>query len=185
MSDDLIIKSGSQSDQSQNTGKQSSGKANANSNQVASPVNQSAGNPAASSDQLEMNAMASAKTSRKPEKYAIPKIVWDKYPDLIKLIKETESMDDEEREYWFQVLPIMTDHQVEKFKKILITEKQQLAELDKEYEQELQKLNEKHMLEWKEFEVKEKRAELEQKEQAHEEEEEDVEAELLAKLSQI
>ncbi len=121
----------------------------------------------------------------KPEKYAIPKFVSDKYPDLVELIKITESMDDQEREYWFQILPIMTPEQIEKFRTILITEKQQLAELDKEYEDELNRLNEKHLLEWKEFESKEKsRAikEAETKSQAAEKAEEEA---LLAKLSDV
>ncbi len=124
-------------------------------------------------------------TVRKPLQYIIPKIVQDKYPDLVELIKMTESMDDEEREYWFQVLPIMTDHQVQKFRKILETEKQQLEDLDKEYEQELTRLNEKHMLEWKEFETKEKRQALKQAETKHETTEKSTEEELLAKLSEL
>ncbi len=56
-------------------------------------------------------------------KFYIPAVVQEKYPNLVPLILETESMDDEEREYWFQILPIMTPEQVEKFREILISEK--------------------------------------------------------------
>lgn len=121
----------------------------------------------------------------KPEKYAIPKFVSDKYPDLVELIKTTESMDDQEREYWFQILPIMTPEQIEKFRGILVTEKQQLAELDKEYEDELNRLNEKHLLEWKEFESKEKSRAIKEAESKSQAEEKAEEEALLAKLSDV
>lgn len=121
----------------------------------------------------------------KPEKYAIPKFVSDKYPELVELIKTTESMDDQEREYWFQILPIMTPEQIEKFRGILVTEKQQLAELDKEYEDELNRLNEKHLLEWKEFESKEKSRAIKEAESKSQEEEKAEEEALLAKLSDV
>ncbi len=120
-----------------------------------------------------------------PEKFAIPKMVMEKYSDLVDLIKTTESMDDQERQYWFQILPIMTPEQVEKFRNILATEKNQLAELDKEYENELNRLNEKHLIEWKEFETKEKSKSLREAEAKSKEQEQAEEAELLAKLSDI
>lgn len=121
----------------------------------------------------------------KPEIYAIPKSVKEKYPDLIELVKTTESMDDQEREYWFQIMPIMTPEQIEKFRNILITEKQQLSDLDKEYEDELNHLNEKHLLEWKEFETKEKSKAIKQAEQANSVSEKQMEEDLLAKLSDV
>lgn len=119
------------------------------------------------------------------EKYAIPALVKEKFPDLIQLIKETESMNDEERDYWFQILPIMTEEQIKKFRDILVNEKEQLTHLDQEYEQELTKLNEKHMIEWKEFETKEKRKTLTTAESASKEKEKSEEEELLKRLSQV
>ncbi len=118
------------------------------------------------------------------KKYAIPAMVREKFPDLIKLIKETESMNDEEREYWFQILPIMTEEQIQKFRGILVNEKEQLARLDKEYEEELNKLNEKHMVEWKNFESKEKRKALSAAEEQAKISEKSQEEELLKRLSQ-
>lgn len=119
------------------------------------------------------------------DKYAIPSIVQEKFPDLIQLIKQTESMNDEERDYWFQILPIMTEEQIKKFRDILVNEKAQLTNLDQEYEQELTKLNEKHMIEWKEFETKEKRKTLTTAESASKETEKSEEEELLKRLSQV
>jgi hypothetical protein len=119
------------------------------------------------------------------EKYAVPPLVQEKFPDLIQLIKETESMNDEERDYWFQILPIMTEDQIKKFREILVNEKQQLTSLDKEYEQELQKLNDKHMIEWKEFETKEKRKTLTSAENVSKQKEQEEQEALLKRLSQV
>lgn len=119
-----------------------------------------------------------------PDKYAVPAMVKEKFPDLVQLIKDTESMNDEERDYWFQILPIMTEEQIRKFREILLNEKNQLTKLDKEYEQELNRLNEKHMLEWKEFEMREKRKAIQSAETKSKEEEQAAEEELLRRLSQ-
>jgi RNA polymerase-binding transcription factor DksA len=77
----------------------------------------------------------------------------------------------------------MTEEQISKFRDILLNEKNQLSKLDKEYEGELTKLNEKHMIEWKEFETKEKRNALTQAEQATKTQEQVTEEDLLKRLS--
>jgi hypothetical protein len=145
---------------------------------AAQPVNKRAFN-------LEADVEESVTTQPAPEKYSIPKFVKDTYPQLVELIKSTESMDDQEREYWFQILPIMNKDQVEKLKNILTTEKDQLAALDQEYEQELNRLNEKHLLEWKEFESKEKTKAIREAEAANEQDEKQLEEDLLSKLNQL
>ena len=94
-------------------------------------------------------------------------------------------MDDEEREYWFQILPIMTEDQIQKFRDILISEKEQLAKLDAEYEEELSKINDKHLQEWQAFESKQQRIELGKKEEAAEAQEAASEEELLKKLENL
>jgi hypothetical protein len=138
------------------------------------------------------SAQTTAQTSAQPAaeegdikdgKFNIPKVVVQKYPELIELIKGTESMNDDERQYWFQILPIMTDEQIAKFREILQNEKDQLAKLDKEYEQELKKINERHSAEWKASESKEDREAREKKEKAADVEEKAKEEELLKKLS--
>lgn len=118
-------------------------------------------------------------------KVQVPALVTEKFPDLIDLINVTESMNQEEREYWLQILPVMTEDQIAKFREILLTEKKQLSELDTEYEEELTRLNEKHMIEWQEFESKEKRKALQSAESKSEEEEAAMEEELLSKLAEI
>ncbi len=77
-----------------------------------------------------------------------------KFPELIKLILNTESMDDDERQYWFDIMPSMTDSQVDRLYNILETEKKKLEELEVKYQKEIKSLNEKHLIEWQEFQMK-------------------------------
>ena len=104
----------------------------------------------------------------KDDKYNIPQVVLDKYPELVELIKKTESMSVEEREYWFQILPIMTEDQVTRLKTILAEEAAQLSKLDDQYQGELAKLNKKHLEEWNAFEKKQDREERKAQEASHE-----------------
>lgn len=94
-------------------------------------------------------------------------------------------MDDDEREYWFQILPIMTDEQVENFKKILISEKDQLAKLDAEYEKEIKRINKKHVVEWEAFESLQKTEEIKAAEEKAEIAESSLEEDLLMKLQEL
>ncbi|PKL36693.1 hypothetical protein CVV38_02195 [Candidatus Peregrinibacteria bacterium HGW-Peregrinibacteria-1] len=65
--------------------------------------------------------------------YIVPDLIREKYPDLMKLIYETESMDKEEREYWLQIMPIMNDEQVVKLRDIMVNEQVQLSEIENKY----------------------------------------------------
>ncbi len=64
--------------------------------------------------------------------YTIPRFVMEKFPDFIKLIYETKSMGTEEREYWMQIMPIMTEENIVRLRNFLINEKETLAKLDQE-----------------------------------------------------
>lgn len=119
------------------------------------------------------------------QKYIIPSLVRQKYPDLVKLIFETESMNQDEREYWLQILPIMSEEQIVKFREILVNEKDQLAKLDKEYESEMQKINQKHVLEFDEEKMKKKLQTVKQEEAQHQATETGTEEDLLNKLKNI
>lgn len=78
-----------------------------------------------------------------------------KFPELIDLIVATESMDDDERQYWFDIMPSMTDAQIDRLYDILETERKKLQELEVKYQKEIKSLNEKHLIEWQEMQVKE------------------------------
>lgn len=117
--------------------------------------------------------------------FDIPDLVREKYADLIDLILQTESMNDEERQYWFHILPIMTVEQVNKFRGILVKEKEQLSKLDKEYEEELKRINETKIASEKSQQSAQKRKELRAQEKKNEEEEKKQEENILKKLSEI
>jgi hypothetical protein len=104
-----------------------------------------------------------ASTSKKD--FSIPQEVKDKYPDLIELILGSASMNDDERQYWFSILPIMTQDQVTRLREILTTEKQKLAEIDQKYQKQLDDVNQKHLIEWQAMKAKEQKQQLEQAEQ--------------------
>ncbi|MCH8519015.1 hypothetical protein LAT59_04615 [Candidatus Gracilibacteria bacterium] len=78
-----------------------------------------------------------------------------KYPELLDLILATESMDDDERQYWFDIMPSMTDAQIDRLFDILETERRKLQELEVKYQKEIKALNEKHLIEWQEVQMKE------------------------------
>lgn len=92
--------------------------------------------------------------------------VQTKYPRLIELVLATESMDDSERQYWFDILPSMNIDQVQRLTDILETERRKLDELEKKYQTEIETLNQKHMSEWQGFEMKKKKEEIATKEAA-------------------
>ncbi len=141
----------------------------------------------AASDDVVVDKNKSAEQYMKEAeaKYIIPVLVREKFPDLIKLIYETESMNKEEREYWLQIMPIMTEEQIKKFRDILVNEKEQLAKLDNEYEQEMSKINQKHAQQIDEKEMKAKIEKIEKAEMSSESEEQRKEEELLKKLEDI
>lgn len=118
----------------------------------------------------------------KAKKFKIPDEVKQKYPDLVTLILNTESMNDDEKQYWFQILPIMTDDQVKKLYDILQNEKNQLAELDAKYKNQMQTLDNKHQLEQMTKERQEERTKLKTDEQTDKEKEKTLEEDLLKQL---
>lgn len=124
-------------------------------------------------------------TAGSSDELVVPPAVQEKYPDLVEMIKKTESMSLEERKYWFQILPIMTPEQIERLKAILAEEANKLAQLDQAYKEELNHLNEKHETEWNTFEIEKMRKEREEQEAVAEKAEEAQEAEILDELEEI
>jgi len=96
-----------------------------------------------------------------------------KYPELIKLILNTESMDDDERQYWFDIMPSMTDSQIDRLYDILETERKKLEELEIKYQKEIKELNEKHLLEWQEFQMKKAKEKMQEAKKNEKKEETD------------
>jgi len=87
-----------------------------------------------------------------------------KHPELIKLVLATESMDNTEKQYWFDILPSMTSAQVQKLYDILETERKKLEDLEKKYQQEIEQLNEKHLIEWQQYQMKKSKQKIKEQE---------------------
>jgi hypothetical protein len=68
----------------------------------------------------------------------VPADTQAKFGELIALIKASESMNDEERQYWINLLPVMTPEQVANLNEILINERTQLAAIDEKYGKDAQ-----------------------------------------------
>lgn len=99
---------------------------------------------------------------------SIPDDVLAQFPELIDLIKGSESMNDEERQYWVNILPIMTPDQLSSLKDILVNEKTQLKTLDEKYAKDMKNVNEQDLLKAIEEQRKQKRSERSNKENTFE-----------------
>jgi serine/threonine protein kinase len=77
--------------------------------------------------------------------YSLMNELLEKRPKLVYLILNTGSMDNTERQYWFDILPSMTTEQVNKLEEILVGELKKLADLEYKYEEELAALDLKHL----------------------------------------
>jgi len=73
-------------------------------------------------------------------------------------------MDDNERQYWFDIMPSMTDEQVDRLYNILDTEKKKLEDLETKYQDEIKELNEKHLIEWQDFQLKDSKKKIKEEE---------------------
>lgn len=90
-----------------------------------------------------------------------------KFPELIELILESESINTpEQKQYWFNMIPAMNNDQIDKLFNILMTERQEIERLDLAFQEEVKRLNEAHMIKFQQLQsqrAKEKIEEAERK----------------------
>jgi hypothetical protein len=67
----------------------------------------------------------------------VPPALRESHGELVDLILRSESMNDEERQYWVDILPVMTPDQVQQLRGILENERSQLAAIDAKYAQDV------------------------------------------------
>ena len=104
------------------------------------------------------------------------------FPDLIELIIHSESMNDEERQYWINILPIMTPEQVQDLRNILDNEKKQLQAIDQKYATEIEQVGKAEVIKITDEERRRKREERAQKEAAHASTEKESAEDILKKI---
>lgn len=73
------------------------------------------------------------KSGKGIEDFTIPPALLENDMPLVELIIRSESMNDNERQYWFNLTEVMTPSQVEKLRGILTREKEKLEEIEKKY----------------------------------------------------
>lgn len=112
----------------------------------------------------------------------IPDDIRQKFPELIELILQSESMNDEERQYWINILPIMTPDQIENLRGILQNEKEQLAAIDKKYSKQIEQMGQEELIRRTEVERRGRRTQLQSDEATHSAQDEEQAEELLKQI---
>jgi len=78
-------------------------------------------------------AAIKTKGGKKMTDFKIPEKLLKNDPQLVELILRSESMNDDERQYWFNLTNVMTPEQIEKLRDILVRERKKLDEIEKKY----------------------------------------------------
>ena len=119
------------------------------------------------------------------QQFTIPAAVQEKYPELVSMLQASESIDAEEKQYWFTALETMEDAQVESLRGILMDEKEQLEQIDQEYEQKAEEAFDEAEVKVKEQEYLEELEKRRAAEHADRQEDADRQEELLAMLDNL
>lgn len=117
--------------------------------------------------------------------YIIPDSVIIDYPDLIEMIKQTDSMNLEEKNYWFKIMPMMNQEQIDNLRSILVKERQKLDEINQKYAEDLTEINNRHQIELTNAQREKAKAEREKAEANTEVEESEQEEALLDELAEL
>jgi len=112
----------------------------------------------------------------------IPADVAAKFPELLGLIQESESMNTEERQYWINILPVMTEEQVHNLHDILDNERKQLQAIDAKYAKEIEQIGEPEVAQQTEAERRRKREERQKNESLQKAEEDEKTTQLLDQI---
>ena len=76
--------------------------------------------------------------------FSIPDKFLNEKPEVIQMILESKSMDTtEEKQSWFNLLPIMNEEQYNKLIDILTRERQKLLEIEKKYNEKKENIHKK------------------------------------------
>ncbi|MAE68272.1 MAG: hypothetical protein QF793_00505 [Candidatus Peribacteraceae bacterium] len=129
--------------------------------------------------------MADDASSGSASGVTIPDDLRQKFPDLCELILKSESMNDEERQYWVNILPIMTPEQVQNLRDILDNEKEQLADIDAKYSTQIDSASDQELIAKTEASRRKRRTEHAEQEEEHEKKEEEQTEDLLKKIEQL
>ena len=112
-------------------------------------------------------------------KYDIPEEFLKADTELVELILSSKAIDSQqEKQNWFNLLPIMTDAQLEKLRNILKKEKQKLKEIEEKYTSKKNEIKKKYLLKWQQLGYISPASKFKEEEE-HEKQKDEVEAEQL------
>lgn len=115
--------------------------------------------------------------------YTIPPQFLESMADLIELILRSRSMEKpEEKQSWFNLMPLMNDEQILQLKTILVREKEKLAEIEQKYEEKKIEIKKKYLLRRQNMWYIKKVNEIKQEEAIHAAKEQEEADSLLASL---
>ena len=82
---------------------------------------------------IDLGKLRTPGTGKTIKDFKIPEYMLKEDKELVDLIMLSESMNDGERQYWFDLTKTMNIQQVEKLRDILLKERQKLAEIEAKY----------------------------------------------------
>ncbi len=115
----------------------------------------------------------------------IPPDVLEKFGPLVLLVQGSESMNNEERQYWINILPIMTPEQLKNLADILSSEKKQLAAIDEKYSKDSSKSTESVAIQSMEEKIRRQKEKRQQTEQEDVDNEQSKEADILSQIQSL
>lgn len=118
-------------------------------------------------------------------KLKIPAETQKNFGELIQMMLQSRSMNDEERQYWVDVLPIMTEEQIANLRDILETEKKEIQAADRTYAKGMAGEEQKVKMAFDEAAYKAKKDALRVAEKDHENKEAKTEESLLQELENL
>lgn len=108
------------------------------------------------------------------QQYLIPDVFIEKMSDLIVLVLRSRSLDKpEEKQSWFNLLPVMNDEQIQKLRDILTRERDKLKEIEEKYEKKKTDIKKKYLMRWQNMWYIKKMNAIQEKEAAHREKEQE------------
>ncbi len=81
----------------------------------------------------DLTTLRTPKTGKTVNDFEIPEKFLKEEADLVALVIQSESMNDGERQYWFNLSEIMNAEQIDKLRDILTREREKLNEIEKKY----------------------------------------------------
>ena len=116
-------------------------------------------------------------------KFDIPEEFLEIDVELIILILQSKALEtDDEKQNWFNLLPLMTEEQIYKFKDILVKERTKLNEIEQKYAEKRKEIRQKQLLRWQKMWYIDKVKKIQEQEEAMKTKEEEEAEQLLNEL---